>query len=111
LVAACYGSFELVIRNQYMDELQGASYLAWAKPFFEEVRSAAGFVEGRLFHLWHGEMHNRRSRERLEGLRKFQFNPFEDIAISESGCWRWNSDKPEMHEYVRRYFASRKEDG
>jgi hypothetical protein len=111
IVAACYGSFEVVIRNQYMDELQEASYLAWAKPFFEEVQSATGFVEGRLFHLWHGEMQNRRSRERLEGLRKFQFNPFEDIAISESGCWRWNSVKPEMHEYVRRYFASRKEDG
>ena len=34
-----------------------------------------------------------------------------DIAIAETGCWRWATDKPDLHRYVRDYFAARKEDG
>ena len=34
-----------------------------------------------------------------------------DIALDDVGVWRWNSDKPAMHAYVRDYFAARKEDG
>jgi hypothetical protein len=44
-------------------------------------------------------------------VSRFQFDPFEDIAIDCQGVWRWNSDKREMHDYVRDYFASRMEDG
>ena len=33
----------------------GDHYLAWAEPFYDAVRARVAFVEGNLFHLWHGE--------------------------------------------------------
>jgi hypothetical protein len=38
-------------------------------------------------------------------------DPFTDIALDPHGCWRWNSDKRELHTFVRRYFESRNEVG
>jgi hypothetical protein len=107
-VRAAYGHFAEAIRVQYLDR---DHYLAWAEPFYDAVRANVAFLEGDLFHLWHGRTEHRRYRERLEGLSRFQFDPVEDIAVDHAGVWRWNSDKPEMHDYVRDYFVSRREDG
>jgi hypothetical protein len=108
---AAYGVFDLVMEFQGMNERQREYYLTWAEPFFESVRGAVSFADYELFHLWHGTMRDRRYGERHEGLGRFRFDPYEDIVIDENGCWRWDSDKPEMHQYVKEYFASRREDG
>jgi hypothetical protein len=86
-------------------------YLAWARPYFETVRGRVGYIPGRLFHLWHGAMRDRRYEERHRSLKAFHFDPFTDIALGDSGCWRWSSDKRELHAFVSRYFESRNEDG
>ena len=52
MARAAYGCFEDALRLQHLDR---EHYLAWAAPFHEAVRSNVGFVEGKLFHLWHGE--------------------------------------------------------
>jgi hypothetical protein len=102
-------AFEDAIRIiQYLNR---DHYLAWANPFYDAVRAEVGFLEGNLFHLWHGKPEHRRYYDRLEEVSRFQFDPFEDIAIDCQGVWRWNSDKRAMHDYVRDYFASRMEDG
>jgi hypothetical protein len=75
------------------------------------VNGAIDCVEGRLFHLWHGALDNRKLRERHQGLSRFQFDPSVDIAFGKNGAWRWTSDKPDMHDFVRNRFASRREDG
>jgi hypothetical protein len=41
----------------------------------------------------------------------FQFDPGTDIALDDNGVWRWNSERAAMHDYVRGYFADRREDG
>ena len=41
----------------------------------------------------------------------FRLDPDEDIRLTVEGLWRWATDKPEMHAYVREYFALRREDG
>jgi hypothetical protein len=105
---AAYGHFADAIRVQYLDR---DHYLAWANPFYDAVRAKVAFLEGSLFHLWHGKTEHRRYRERLEGLSRFQFDPVEDIALDCDGVWRWNTEKHEMHDYVRDYFLSRREDG
>jgi hypothetical protein len=109
MVCAAYGRFDTVMRN--MNAKQQEHYLAWAQPCHEMVRGETSFVDCRLFHLWHGDIENRRYRHRHDGLRHYGFDPVEDIAHDANGVWRWNTDKADMHEYVRRYFASRKEDG
>ena len=86
-------------------------YLAWAKPFFTDVGGRVGYLDGPVFHLWHGSYEDRRHKERQQNLTALGFNPFTDLGLDESGVWRWNSDKPDLHRYVRDYFTARNEDG
>ena len=109
MVSAAYGCFDLAMRN--MNEKQTEHYAAWARPYYEKLDAEAGFLDCRLFHLWHGEIDQRRYRGRHVGLRQYGFDPFEDIAHTADGSWRWNTTKPHMHAYVRNYFSSRSEDG
>ena len=103
--------FDEIMKRHYWNKRQRDRYVAWAEPFYETVQAETGYLDGDIFHLWHGNVHERRTRTRHEGLQRFQFDPFTDIAIDTNGCWRWNSDKPDMHDYVSRYFSSRREDG
>lgn len=84
---------------------------AWHEAFYRRVQGRIGCVEGRLFHLWHGELENRRYDERLTILKEQRFNPQRDLAISDDHVWRWNSEKPQLHDGVRQYFQLRREDG
>jgi hypothetical protein len=86
-------------------------YERWARPFADEIAGRVGFVDGMVRSLWHGDIADRRLDERFRGLRGFGFDPEVDIAVDEGGAWRWNSDKPALHAYVRDYFAARREDG
>jgi len=75
------------------------------------VRADVGCLDGEIFHLWHGGIQGRRTRERHKGLQQFKFDPYSDIAIDMNGCWRWSTQKQNMHDYIRGYFAVRREDG
>ena len=94
-----------------MNEQHRKHYLDWGRPFQHMVGGAVGVAEGNIFHLWHGEVRDRQFRERYPGLSTFQFDPYEDIIKEDGGPLRWNTTKYEMHEYVREFFSSRREDG
>jgi hypothetical protein len=111
ILCAALGRFESGMNAVTMRGRQEEHYLAWAEPFHKVAKGRVGFIDGRILHLWHGDLKNRRYSPRNEGLVPFNFDPFHDIAVDPTGCWRWNSHKPEMHEYVKTYFDSRKEDG
>ncbi len=109
-VCAAIGKFEYALDALQMNLRQAEHYLAWARRFHASVRGRIGHIDGRVLHLWHGAMKDRRYGERYQGLKRFAFDPFTDIALDARGCWRWNTAKPQMHEYVRGYFNSRNED-
>jgi len=111
LLAAALGHPHVLTTVHVMNEAYAAYYLAWARRFERDVRGRLGSVPGDLIHLWHGTMEDRRSPERYHALAAFDYNPAEDLAVDPSGAWRWNSDKPDMHAYLRDYFAIRNEDG
>jgi hypothetical protein len=111
IVRAAYGCFDDAMRLQHMNSRRREHYMAWARPFHEAVHGSMASVNGDLLHLWHGTPQDRRYRRRNETLEPFEFDPYEDIALDDNGAWRWNSDKPAMHAFVRDYFTSRKEDG
>lgn len=86
-------------------------YEAWAERHFRSARAAIGCAEGAIIHLWHGDLTHRRYQERHREFSAYDYSPVSDIALDENGCWRWSSQKPEMHTYVTEYFRSRREDG
>jgi hypothetical protein len=108
---AAFGCFDVVILQEAMNERQRECYLAWAEPFFQAVRAEVIHVDCPIYHLWHGCLLDRHYEERQQGLHAFHFDPYRDIALTDNQVWRWNSDKPLLHQYVRDYFALRKEDG
>ncbi len=111
ILSAALGEFDCGSRATFMNDRRKEHYLAWAQPYFATVRGRVGHIPGRLFHLWHGDLKDRQYEGRHRGFESFDFDPFADITLDENSCWRWSSDKKEMHEFVRSYFESRNEDG
>jgi hypothetical protein len=111
LACAVLGTHGHVIRSNNMNGRQREHFLEWAERFGRAAQGAISCIAGDVYHLWHGDLADRRGSERHQGLVPFEFDPGADIAIAESGCWRWATDKQDMHRYVRDYFAQRKEDG
>jgi hypothetical protein len=111
IACAAYGRFETSAQNFIRNEPQRRHYFAWARGFAAAVGGRLHYLEGGVAHLWHGELRERGYRERWRDFARFGFDPHVDIAVDDNGCWRWNSEKPEMHAYVASYFASRREDG
>jgi hypothetical protein len=111
ILCAALGQFGYGARALAMNQRRIEHYLLWAKPYSSTVRRRVGYIRGRLFHLWHGDLPNRQYASRHRILEQFDFDPFTDIAVDWNGCWRWDSDKRELHQSVRDYFRSRKEDG
>lgn len=83
----------------------------WSSGFHADVQGSVYFTPGRVFHLWHGDKKNRRYLLRSVILREANFDPAADIALDDAQCWRWSSNKPELHRKVEEYFRSRKEEG
>lgn len=111
MAKAATGQIEDVVRSFCMNDSQEHHYRDWAKRWCQVIDGRIGVVEGTVRHLWHGSLENRGYPTRYASLRRFDFNPYEDIEIGEDGCWKWSSDKAEMHRFFREYFKSRKEDG
>lgn len=111
MLCAALGEFDSAVRATAMNEARRLHYLAWARPFHATVRARVRSISGRIYHLWHGDLRDRRYRERHTGFSSFDFDPSADLAMDDSGVWRWSSAKPEMHAFVRDYFHSRREDG
>ena len=111
ILCAGLGQFHHLAAGLGMTARRTGHYLAWARPFFDRIRGKVGYVPGHVLHLWHGDLTDRRQRERHHQLAQFDFDPFTDLALAASGAWRWNSDKQELHAFVQHYFESRNEDG
>lgn len=109
LTAAC-GRFDHCREWHCQNEHQRRCYRRWAEPFHDSVQGRVRSIPGNLYHFWHGSMQHRSAHTRHIGLRPFDFDPDRDIALDANGCWRWNSDKQGLHDYVRDYFMTRRED-
>jgi hypothetical protein len=108
---AAFGRFAEVADILHLTRKNAMHYLDWAQPFFEAVPGNIGYLKGDLFHYWHGDWADRRYDDRNKALEQFDFDPYADIAIDEHGSFRWSSDKPALHAYVREHFKLRNEDG
>jgi hypothetical protein len=111
IASAMLGRFGDAIEYLQMGPTWARHYRNWAQPYFEAVHGSVGFAEGGLFHLWHGELKNRRYAQRHTFLGNRDFDPTKHIWIGDQGTWRWNGLKSEAEKYVHGYFQARREDG
>jgi hypothetical protein len=104
--SAC-GRYQDAAHAYRMNPRQREHYESWARPFHETVQGRVGYLEGDALHLWHGDLAYRFYSDRYDGFEKFLFDPYTDIARNGDGVWCWNSDKPELHTFARRFFERR----
>lgn len=109
--ASAMGWFDLAAGFHQMTGPRLEHYLSWARKLYKDTQGRVGYVSGRLFHLWHGDLRDRRYLSRFSILPDNDFDPHTDIALDEQGAWKWASDKPDMHRRLREYFPKRLEDG
>ena len=81
LACAFLGYHEHIFRIAAMNDRQQSHYREWAEPLRDIARDGAGVVGGDLFHLWHGAVEDRRYETRFADKVRYEFDPFEDIAV------------------------------
>lgn len=87
-----------------------AWFARWSAAVYGDIRARLGVVEGRLLHLWHGEMARRRYVLRNRELADFDFDPGQDLVLGGSGCWEWTGRGERIRDWASAYFAQRAED-
>lgn len=110
LLCAALGQYDVLAHVHRLTTRQRVHYLEWAAPFFENVRGSLGYTDSKIGHLWHGSIEHRKYGDRHRALRDLDFDPYTDIAVADTGCLRWSSDKPRLHRLAVEFFKSRRED-
>jgi hypothetical protein len=88
-----------------------AHFDRWAVSVDEACHGNFGCVPGRVLHLWHGSVADRRYYDRNQQFKAFNFDPDRHIHRNEMGAWEWNHAPAVMQEWARNLFESRNEDG
>jgi hypothetical protein len=108
---AAYGEISQVPTTVLIPEPHFAHYLKWAQPFYNTVQGSVGYIDHTAYHLWHGEIPNRRYWDRHDAVVKMGFDPDTDIKHGDNGAWHWARPCPELERYCIDYFQQRLEDG
>lgn len=107
IIDCCLNTFEL---HHYYRAGVGSLLLddmmRWAKQFGSH---RAGYLPLTIYHLFHGTKKNRGYLTREDVIKKHTYDPNADIKL-ENNVYEWATHKPDLHQDVKTYFASRKED-
>ena len=109
VASALYGHFEITAHQ--LNSARREHYLRWARPYHRAVGGRIGHIDGRLYHLWHGDAGNRKYGERHRWFSGFDFDPDADLKIGSNGAWQWARPRPELETFLGSYFVNRAEDG
>lgn len=110
----CYALIgELAKRN--MPRSLGPSGVEWLTEWEQRaekfIKRNVGYVNGAIFHHWHGAKKNRSYMDRGQILTRAKFNPSKDLKKDFQGLWQLNPDNIQLRDDARRYFSLRNEDG
>ena len=107
---AMFGQFEHEIERRRLDRVRQEHYLKWARPYYGTVAGKVSNVAGRIYHLYHGKIANRNYKDRHGLMASFPFDPDIDIRIGANGAWHWARPRPDLEDFLRKFFLSRAED-
>ena len=108
IALAMFGGADYVSQTRFSDKAR-RHLESWARAFHQDVQASVGWVQGTVYHLWHGNKRDRLYDVRLSVLKDHDFDPEHDLAYDENGVLRWAVDKPGLREWCKRYFDMRKE--
>jgi hypothetical protein len=109
---AFYGSRAGEEYFQYSHQFIKKSYSEWLEKIYQKVKGSVYYTDGTILHLWHGANKDRGFPFCHKILMKrYKFDPEKDIKENLDGIYVWASDKPELHNDVRKYFLMRREEG
>jgi hypothetical protein len=99
--------------EQNCSPAQIRDFKEWRGDIHREIRGHASYIEGAIYHFWHGTRANRKYRDRNLILKKADFDPTSDICLDDNGCWIWSNPEitQRIQEDVRKYFVGRQEEG
>lgn len=106
---AMYGGARY-LKSERLSPALHAHLSRWADAFHQQVRGSVGYVDGTVYHLWHGKKDDRRYLERLSILIEHAFDPAADLDMTPNRPLQWSSAKVELHRQCRQHFALRRED-
>jgi len=110
IFSAAIGRSEDAVAYMRMNSSRVTHYRRWADPFHKDVAGRIGWISGQMRNLWHGSILDRKYEQRHIDFQTYDFDPANDIRMDETGCWRWATERPEMHAFLVNYFFGRHED-
>jgi len=81
----------------------------WVRSVRGIVKGSVFFVQGNVFHLWHGNHADRRYGRIDNLIKEYDFDPKSDIKLGKNKVWEWASEKKEFHKKIENYFFERME--
>lgn len=112
--AMCFAALGVPDRVVQRHRLAGAHrehYLERARAMSAAIGGEVGHVPGTIQALWHGDLDDRRYKERHAITASHGFDPSRFLRLAPSGVWQWTDVAGGLAADVRRYFSSRNEDG
>lgn len=111
-VMACALKREMYVTEDMRSPAYEAHARGWMNRFADDVEHSASFIDGTVFHLWHGNARFRGYGDRTHRFGKTAFDPDRDLHLTSQGTWAWNEGvSANTRRTVARYFRSRREDG
>ncbi len=90
-----------------IDDRHWIHYLEWVNRFNDKVGDNVSWINGKILHLWHGNLLKRGYVDRNKILKSHGFDFRSDIKYDSNSCWQWSSNKYKLHNQVKSYFLSR----
>lgn len=84
--------------------------LAWQERAEEKIKRNIGYIDGTIWHHWHGSYGNRKYGTRASILIQNAFDPAKDLARDWQGIISLTGNKPKLRDDIRSYFRVRDED-
>ncbi len=103
-----YETFFIKRKTKFYKECE-KYYLDWAIPFNKDVDGKIDCLDATIYHLWHGDLSDRKYYKRNMDVAKIGFNPYTTLKVNEWGAFEWN-EETKLKEYLIKYFKIRNED-
>lgn len=104
------GTDQLQFLDQFNPEFASRERLWFKKAKAKLAGRTLGYVNQKMYHLYHGPIEGRQYRTRNDIYRSNRYDPEHDIRIGANGLLEWSSDKPRLHRQLIEFFNRRAED-